>query len=82
MAFDKELQKGIAEIIESLQCSKNFECYKSGFENLCKAKDFGADLFLECLEPSPEKCKFSSDLESFRLCQCPLRVYIAKNLKK
>jgi hypothetical protein len=82
MTFDEELEKGIAEIIGDLKCSKDFKCYRSGFENLCKAKDFGAELFLECLEENPEECKFSSHWKTFWLCDCPLRVYIAKKLKK
>jgi len=38
MTFDEELEKGIAEIIGELECPKAFRCYRSGFENLCKAK--------------------------------------------
>jgi hypothetical protein len=59
MTFDDELEKGIAEIIGGLRCPKDFRCYRSGFENLCKAKDFGNRYLLECLEETPEQCKFS-----------------------
>ena len=74
--------KVIEDIIDGIRCPKDFACYKMGFENLWKAKDFGLSDFLECLEKDPEGCKFSVPYGSWYLCQCPLRVYIAKKLKK
>ena len=50
MTFNEEIEKDIAKIIGDLQCPKNFKCYRSGFEDLCKAKDLGMDSFLECLD--------------------------------
>ena len=82
MTIDEEFEKEIAEIMVSFKCSKDFQCYRSGFENLCKATDFGSEQFLECLHEHPEECGFSSEFKDFSLCQCPLRVYIAKKLKK
>ena len=73
----------IEEIIGQFKCSKDFECYKSGFENLCKAEDVGMDSYLHCLEEDPVECKFSVILFGDRYyCECPLRIYIAKVLKK
>jgi len=36
----EEDKKNIEEIISGLKCEKNFKCADSGFEILCKAKDF------------------------------------------
>ena len=72
----------IEDIIDGIKCPKDFKCCETGFENLCKAKDFGLSEFLECLEKKPEGCKFSVSYGSWYLCQCPLRIYIAKKLKK
>jgi hypothetical protein len=76
-------KKEIEEIIRVIQCPKDLECYKSGFEILCKAKNVGVGdgSFLVCLEKYPQKCGFVS-LERGYLCECPLRIYIAKKLKK
>lgn len=74
--------KSIEEIVGKMKCEKNFNCYKSGFEILCKGKDIGLETFLECLEKNPDKCKFSLSYGKVYLCKCPLRVYIAKELKK
>jgi hypothetical protein len=82
MTFDEEFEKGIAEIIGDLKCPKDFRCYRSGFENLCKAKDIGIESFLLCLEKNPRECKFSLNIGYEYICECPLRVYIAKKLKK
>ena len=72
----------LKEIIGSFTCPKDFKCYKSGFEVLCKARDVGMQTFLECLEEDPHKCPFSKPLAAWHICKCPLRVYIAKELKK
>ncbi len=37
----KKTDKEIKEIIGRLKCPKVFNCYKSGFDVLCKAKDVG-----------------------------------------
>jgi len=77
----EEDKKKIEEIISGLKCEKNFKCADSGFEILCKAKDFGVDSYLECLESDPQKCSFALSFGYGYLCQCPIRVYLAKRLK-
>jgi hypothetical protein len=79
--FEKH-KKEIEKIIARFKCPKDFECYKSGFKNLCKAKDIGLEKYLECLKKDPGDCVFSLSFGYSYLCKCPLRVYIAKNLKK
>lgn len=82
MTFDEDLEKGIAEIIRDLDCPKAFQCYRSGFENLCEAKVAGTESqVLICLEKHPQKCKFLN-LPGGYVCECPLRIYLAKKLKK
>jgi hypothetical protein len=78
----QDLKQEIEEIIGQFECPKDFRCYKSGLEVLCKAKYIGAEVFLECLEEVPHRCTFSLFLGRSYLCQCPLRAYIAKELKK
>jgi hypothetical protein len=80
--MEQNHQKAIEEIIGQLDCSKDFKCYTSGFENLCKAQEVGLETFLECLEEDPYECPFSLSFAGMFLCECPLRVYIAKKLKK
>jgi hypothetical protein len=82
MTPNEKLEKEIAEIIGDLKCSKDFKCKKSGFKNLCKAKVAGTDAqLLVCLEKHPKKCEFFN-LAAGYICECPLRIYIAKKLKK
>jgi hypothetical protein len=78
----EEDRKKIEEIMAGMQCPKDFQCSKSGFERLCKAKDFGLKEYLECLEENPRTCPFSVPFGYGHFCQCPLRVYLSKKLKK
>jgi len=72
----------IEEIIGEIKCPKDFICYRSGFEKLCKAEDVGRKSVLICLEDDPENCKFSFPIGLTYYCQCPIRFYIARKLKK
>ena len=77
----EEDKKKIEEIMWGMKCPKDFQCAKSGFENLCKAKDFGLDNYLECLEENPRACLFALPFGYGYFCQCPLRVFLSKKLK-
>lgn len=73
----------IEQITADMNCPKDFECYKSGFDNLCKAKDNGIDGYAACLEDDINcNCGFRIRFGHGVLCHCPLRVYVAKNIEK
>ncbi|HUU49944.1 MAG TPA: hypothetical protein VMW81_03165 [Nitrospinota bacterium] len=79
--LQKEQKRRIEKIIARMECPKDFICYKSGFENLCEARDVGLESFLECLEKNPWECTFSISFGTAYYCRCPLRFYIIKELK-
>jgi len=78
----EEIQKKIETLIGNMECPKGFKCAESGFETLCRANDIGMETFLECFEEDNQECKFAVFFANSYYCKCPLRVYIAKNLKK
>ena len=75
-------QRKIEEIIGKMSCPKAFKCAESGFAGLCRARDFGVDSYLECLDESGHECQFALPFGDGYLCQCPLRVFLAKKLNK
>ena len=81
--MDEETRKQIDDIIGQMQCPKGFRCADSGFEQLCKAKNIGLEHYLECGEDDAPSCKFSLTFGNLAYyCQCPLRVYISRTLRK
>jgi hypothetical protein len=85
MELSEKDRKRIQEIIGGMQCPKGFKCAEDGFENLCRTKQFGSELFLQCLEETSPPCPFAGVYDyGFRMffCRCPLRVYLAKNIGK
>lgn len=74
----EEIEKIMAEV----NCPKKFECCQSHFQNLCKVKFSGAESVIECLGPERGKCVFSLAFGYSYFCQCPMRVYIARNFNK
>jgi hypothetical protein len=80
--MEKVLQEEMEIIMKLLDCPKEFVCYKSGFDRLCRAEDIGSESFLQCLEGNSSDCNFSLFQGGLYFCKCPLRIYIKKNLHK
>ena len=59
MNHDKEK---IEAIMAETHCTKDFKCAENDFEDICKAKDFGVDVYLECKVESPGNAGFHFDL--------------------
>jgi hypothetical protein len=79
--ISEEQRKKIEKIIADLKCPVDFECYKSGFKNLCKAEIVGGSTLVECPEENRHYCGFRISVGYRNFCKCPLRIYAAKKLK-
>jgi hypothetical protein len=82
MELTEAHRQEIEKIASGIKCSKNFECYKSGPEKLCKARDIGLEQYVECLGEKPHTCDFSLSFGQGYFCTCPVRIYIAKNVEQ
>jgi len=78
--FKSKHKEAIEAIISQIQCPKGFRCYDSGFEHLGEVKDIGLESFLECLEERCQTCPLCLHFASAYLCQCRLRIYVARRL--
>ena len=68
---------------DSIKCSKDFECYTSSFENLCKIKGVvGSFDIIECASDDAQCCGLSFTAAGELYCRCPLRRYIAANFHR
>ena len=80
--MDEQFRKQIEEIVEGMDCGKEFECCEGNFANVCRAKDMGIESFLECLEEKAQECEFAMPFGNSFFCKCPVRIAIARKLKK
>ena len=80
--MNDDFEKDIDKIIGQLQCPKEFKCYKSDFKELCKARTFGIEKYLQCLEDDPRKCVFAIPFGTLYFCKCPLRYYLEVNRER
>lgn len=76
--MEQKHKEAIEKIMTEMDCPKDFQCYKSGFAKLCKAKRFLAG-YADCLEENSQLCRFSVPSGDGLFCRCPLRVYVAEN---
>lgn len=80
--MNQQRKSEIEEIMKGMKCPEDFSCYRTGFRNLCKAKDFGIETILECLEEGPEECSYAYSFGHLHFCKCPMRNFIARKLNK
>jgi hypothetical protein len=80
-SMEQDYKKEIEEFVGQ-KCPRDFKCYKLRVGISFPKKDNGSALFLECLEEDPVQCKFSMSFGYSHLCQCPLRMFISKELQK
>ena len=65
---------------KNINCLKDYECYKSGIEKLCKAIKIST--LIECLSEEACVCGLSLSFSKSALCECPLRRYILQNFNR
>ena len=82
MKITKEHRIKIEEIIKSIECPKDFKCYKSDFEDLANIKIFHDGELVECLDERSHLCKFNFIFGRGCYCKCPFRRYIAQNFNR
>jgi hypothetical protein len=82
MEIAQEHDSKIQEIMSGMQCPTDFECYKSGFENLGRVGIVGDAIKVVCLEEKAKTCNYGLSLGHGYICKCPLRNYIAKNFNR
>lgn len=46
----------IEDIMSEVGCQKDFGCYRSGFETVCRVRNHGPGEFLECLDEDARNC--------------------------
>lgn len=81
MELNQENKSQIEKIVSSMDCPKDFKCYKSGFDNICEAVYHGLESYANCVDEKITICKFRILFGYGAFCKCPLRVYLAKNMK-
>ena len=64
------------------KCENDFSCYTSGYKDLCQARVIRHGKTVQCLEPKKNPCSYRISTFFKRLCQCPIRIHIAKKHKK
>ena len=56
VGMEKSTKRRVKEIIGQINCPKDFVCYKSEVNTLCKAGDVGMQSHLKWLEENPSDC--------------------------
>ena len=82
MQLTQESIQEVETIMGEMDCPFDFQCYKSGFEDLCGSLLVDGGKYIKCVNKKTVECKLSSLPGSEFLCACPLRLYVASKYKK
>jgi hypothetical protein len=77
-----EERKHLEELRSQAACPKKYACIDSALTDLCKGKYHGDIDVMECLDPSRPPCTLSHMSGRMRVCDCPLRKYIARHFSQ
>ncbi len=79
MVIAQEHKLCIENIMQGMDCPRDFDCHQSGFENLAEVGIVGDFKMIECLGERGHTCEFGFSFGLGVICKCPLRIFIAKN---
>ena len=87
MQITQEQKQRMEEIMadmpaHGINCRRNFQCYRSSLENLCKVEGIGAFDTIECDAKDASCCGLSFAAAGKRYCKCPMRRYIAGHFRR
>ena len=74
--FDTEQRE---RILGDQLCDRELICFKSGFEELCKSRSIKLVSSLVCLQED-RHCKYALTYRQEILCECPVRLFILREL--
>ena len=78
-------ERKIEEIMAGMDCPRNFEPCKSGTEVPCKSRLLADGAVVDCTEaecPNVVDCKYRMAFGFGHLCNCLVRNYVARELRK
>ena len=78
-------ERKIEEIMGGMDCPRDFEPCKSGTEAPCKSRLLADGAVVDCTEAeclNEVNCKYRMAFGFGHLCNCPVRSYIARELRK
>ncbi len=80
MELSVEHKNDIERIMKGMECPKDFECWRSSFEKLCKVRKLANGMVPQCLEEGPIPCRLAVDYGYGRFCKCPVRIFAMQEL--
>ena len=71
-------EKQIHAIMDEIDCSHDFQCYKKGIDNFLNFKRIIAKDIIECCLKNSSICPYSMPFGYSHFCNCPLLNYLHK----
>ena len=69
-------KEGIREIMNGMECPKDFSCLKEELENIKFSRPFEGQNIFKCLYEKAQACPYSKSSGYCYICKCPLLNHI------
>jgi hypothetical protein len=73
--MEKMYNEELKEVLDNTACDKEYRCFKSGPEPLCKSKDIMLEGLVE-VEKGCSSCNYQLLYGGKYFCKCPLHVHL------
>ena len=73
--MQKKYKEKLKQVLDKTACDKEYRCYKSGPEPLCKPKDMLLEGFIE-VDKGSTICDYLKNYGGRYFCKCPLYVHL------
>ena len=80
--MNKEMRQEFHHLINESNCTKNYLCIFETGDDLGEVKYHVSSDLLECIYKQKCSCEHSIEVNSTYICKCPLRAFLAINLKE
>jgi len=76
MKITPEQEMQVKAIIATMNCPKEYQCYRSNFQIIGSARLVGDAGVVECIAERVSTCRYGLPFGSSVFCSCRLRKYI------
>ena len=77
-----EQREQLKRLVDDTPCDRRHECFRTALEKLREVEWAAGEEVLFCRDKDGPDCRNSMQFGQAAVCQCPVRLYIAKHFRR
>ena len=79
--MDEKKRQALSYLMETINCSKHYQCLFESEKTLDESKYLALENFLTCMDNQHFYCRYTVNVNSIYMCQCKLRKFLLINIE-